>query len=151
MGFSSTKALSNFGSTTTSTIQVAGNAGYFVIDKLAVGLQPDLHFSFFKSINGEHQSAYYSSIGPFLRYYLLSEGQKTNIFIQSNYSLGIVKVASLDASYYNSFAFSAGPEIFLNSSVGVQLSVDYVLNRSINGVYANTNTFQVGLGFQFHL
>ncbi|HEY2722213.1 MAG TPA: hypothetical protein VGI82_10835, partial [Chitinophagaceae bacterium] len=139
MGFSSSKALSDVGSNTTSSIQLTGNAGYFIIDKLAIGLQPDFVFSFFKSVNGEHQHDTYSTFGPFLRYYLLPKNQKANIFMQSSYSSGIEKVSNLDASHYHAISFFAGPEIFIKSSIGIQLMVGYIMDRSKHDVYPETN------------
>jgi hypothetical protein len=150
VGFSSSTTKVGRLSTTANNVLLTGNSGYFVIDKLAIGLQPEINLTFIKALDGAHHTTINSSLGPFLRYYLLPVAKKTNIFIESNYSLGIMKIADLDAIPYHTFSFSAGPEIFLTPSAGILLSVGYAINNfNDNGNY-NIKTLQIGAGFEFY-
>jgi hypothetical protein len=150
VGFSSSTTEVGQTSSTQGNVRLTGNLGYFVIDKLAIGLQPDMILSFFKDVDGDRNMGSYYSLGPFLRYYLLPVEKLTNIFIQSSYSAGIIKIADLETASDHQFSFSAGPEIFLTPSAGLQLSIGYVIRNSNDRGYSRVKILQIEAGFQFH-
>lgn len=150
ISFSSIKSTSDLGTNTTATIQSAGNAGYFFIDRLVAGIKPNIFFSNFKNQSGNNWSNR-SSLGPFLRYYFLPVKQRTNLFVESSYAFGTSKVSNQKAFHSNSFSFFTGPVFFLNSSVGLELSVGYVQLKSKDIANSKTNTVQVAIGLQYHL
>jgi hypothetical protein len=155
-GFSSNQSINVIGESTTSIFHLSGNVGYFITNKFAIGLKPNLLFESTKRENGK-LSQNISAVGPFIRYYFFPFDGRINFFTEGSYSLGINKSYGNGISSYNfsnqinSFSFIGGPAIFLNSSVALELSLGYIQNRIIDGTKNGTNIFQIGLGLQFHL
>jgi hypothetical protein len=154
--FSSIKTIDITGGNSTSILNISGNVGYFITNKLAIGLKPNVSFESIKTDNG-HLSQNVSAIGPFLRYYFFPFDGRVNFFTEVSYALGVVKSYGNGVSNYdwsnqtNSFSFKGGPAIFLNSSVALELSLGYLSYRVIGETKSGSNTFQIGLGLQFHL
>ncbi len=153
--FSSIQTVNNFvASTTNNNIQVAGNAGYFFINKLAGGLKPNLLLQYNKTSTG-NLSQNISSIGPFIRYYFFPIEGRVNFFAEGSYVVGISKVSTTGINNYSnsyqssSYSFVGGPVIFLNSSVALEISFGYThLHSEANNL---ANTLELGIGLQFHL
>lgn len=128
-----------------SGLQFSPTIGYFLIDKLVIGLSPS--FSYSNPSSGDNVFGY--GIGPFTRYYLLKPENKINILTQVGYAY----YTSSGNSHSNNYIVKAGPVVYFNSSVGLEFTIDYsggkskyndgssFLNRSIN----------IGLGIQVHL
>lgn len=150
INFSSNKLTSDLGGFTTTTFEVAGNAGYFFIDKLVGGVRPNIFLGKTKTENADNISNR-SAVGPFLRYYFLPEEQKVNMFLDGGYSYGRSKVTGQNAIPSHSFYFMAGPVIFLNTSVALELFVGYSFTKSKDGINSKKSNAQAGLGLQFHL
>ena len=87
-----------------------------------------------------------------VRCYFLKEDKRINVFAQANYIFGETKSGS-NKSQSNGYGFKAGPAIFFNSSVGLEITLEYNSSKLIpNGSESSTyNNLQVGLGFQIHL
>ncbi len=147
ISFSSTSSSSNLGSNTLYAFQASGNAGYFFIDKFATGIKPNIYIDHGKGL--QNFSSTGSALGPFLRYYFLPTGLRTNLFAEGSYAYGISSISNVFTSHSNSFSFLAGPVFFLNPSVGLELSVGYTTVK--NNVSNRTNIFKSGIGLQFHL
>lgn len=155
-GFSSIQNLSIYGGNNTSIVNVTCNVGYFITNKLAIGLKPNVMYESVKTDNGR-LSQNNSAVGPFVRYYFFPVDGRVNFFTEGSYALGVSKSYGNGISNYdwsnqtNTFSIIGGPAIFLNSSVALELSFGYIRQRIIDGTNSGTNTFQVGLGLQFHL
>lgn len=150
INFSSYKITSDVGGYSTTTIECIGNAGYFFMDKLAGGIRPNLFFAKTKSDYQNHWTNR-SSIGPFLRYYLLPEEQRVNLFVDGSYAYGTMKVSGQKAIPSHAVSLAAGPAIFLNTSVALELSLGYSIIKFKDGTNDKRNIVQVGVGLQFHL
>ncbi|MFD0837261.1 hypothetical protein ACFQ0I_15890 [Mariniflexile aquimaris] len=127
---------------------IAPNVGYFFYDKLSGGISLSYTYD---NIFEDYQ---YFGIGPFVRYYFLNPEKRINLFLQGNYNYyegGAKTVDGNDTGKFhnNGHGFKAGSAIFLNSSVALELSLDYISNR-LNSTLKE-KTFMIGAGFQIHL
>jgi hypothetical protein len=144
-------------------IELSPKVGYFIMDKLVVGLSSSFTSEKSESTTitgnagGGSSNSYSFSIGPFARYYLLKKDLPYNILLEANYQFGSVSQSDLPNSKgkLNRFSFFVGPEIFFNSSVGIELLVGYKTSTqkmdNPNFASMTKNGFQVGVGFQIHL
>jgi hypothetical protein len=147
-----------------TSIDISTSVGYFVIDKLAFGLTPT--FSSFKggvvstaSYSGGTTNGHQLAIGPFVRYYFLNKEKPFNILTVVDYQLGVNNSAAPPKSEgkFNKFSIMAGPEIFFNSSVGLEILLGYkattqTINTSSPYWFSDTyKGFQISVGFQIHL
>ena len=141
-GFTSKSKVSGF--------NISPNLGYFIADQFALGLTPSLSFS---NPEGENNNSTSYGIGPFFRYQFLDIDKKINILAETSYRFGKVSGQSTDGSKSNSFQFKAGPVIYFNSSVGLELTVDYDTRNIKNGSGSETSfsSFNISIGFQIHL
>lgn len=124
------------------------NVGYFFADKFAAGTTISIGYTKPKG----YDSSFSYGFGPFVRYYFLKEEKQINLFAQAKYIFGNTKTAN-NKSQSNGYGFKAGSVLFFNSSVGLEVSLDYDSstlkpNGSSNSTY---NNIQIGLGFQIHL
>jgi hypothetical protein len=132
-------------------VDLSIGVGYFPLDKLAVGLRPS-----FYSYKGEvsafgttNQQRYW--IGPFARYYFLDDGSPNNVLVDASFQLGFYGGAP--TGQLRTFSAAAGPVIFFNSSVGLEILFGYAYSKD-EQKGASTEIrkgFQIGAGFQFHL
>lgn len=134
-----------------SSIRLNPNLGYFFADKFSGGLQ--LNFAFLEPGSDTNSNRY--GFGPFVRYYFLKQENRINAFGQINYSFDFGKNAIDLKSDSNGYGIKAGTVLFFNSSVGIELSLNY-LNSTSNsnigdGRKDTSKTFLIGLGFQIHL
>ncbi len=138
LNLSSDKNTSNGYVTHTTGIDIKPNVGYFVIDKLALGADTEIGiFSNRSTIFG---------IAPFIRYYFLEKEKKINIFSEFNYEF---RKNYPDNYISNRINFKTGAVFFLNSSVGIEMALNYsTLNTNQNSQYSGIN---LGVGFQIHL
>jgi len=136
-----------------SNLRLSPNIGYFLADKFAAGAR----------LNFEHNTLKYSfvsqkstriGIGPFLRYYLLDVDKKVNVFTEGSYQYSYVSsntnsnTSSSESD--NTFRVSAGPVFYFNSSVGLELSLNYELYKTA-ATDSEIKKFFIGIGFQIHL
>jgi hypothetical protein len=144
-----------------SNITLNANIGYFFIDKLASGLKIS-----YSDIYGKNNVSFASggrtfTFGPFIRYYLLKKEKQFNIFVEANYQYGKIDSGRLIKSdddtkeIINTYSILVGPEVFFNSSVGIEILLGY---RNYNQNSTNINNFkmvekgfQIVVGFQIHL
>ena len=118
--------------------------GYFIIDKLALGISPT--FGYTKTDGGNDSTSY--GIGPFIRYYLLKPEKRINVLTNVSYYYG-TNNANTTSDNLN---FKAGPVIFLNSSVALELTLNYNIGQFKSDSSVSTfKSFNFGLGFQIHL
>jgi hypothetical protein len=146
----STSTVNNTGKYT--QIDVSPNIGYFIADKIGLGLRTT-----FSSVKGKIDNVPAStnvqrfSAGPFIRYYFFDAEKQNNILIDANYQKGIV--GGFFKGNSNNFSIAAGPVIYFNSSVGIEFLIGYVSQmEEINNQDKEIKSgFQFSIGFQIHL
>jgi len=124
-----------------SQFVISPNIGYFFADKFAGGLKGIIGFT---KLEGESINTGFN-IGPFLRYYFLDIENRTNLFSEVSYAHG----DSGTGLSSNSYSIKAGPSIFLNSSVAVEIALAY--NYAKNSSGTSNNQIIAGVGLQIHL
>jgi len=129
-------------------IGLTPNIGYFFIDKFAAGTKFTFNYEKTKYNGGVGKSTQLG-VGPFLRYYFLNASDRINLFAESQYQY---LLSSSDGSHNNenTFTFSAGPVIYFNSSVGLELTANYEIINTEKSL-SDAKTFFVSVGFQVHL
>lgn len=141
-----------------TNIDFAASVGYFFIDKLSAGLRPS--FSSFKgeSSGGGSTNSYKLSVGPFARYYFLKQDKQFNILTDLSYQIGFLQQlgALKEKGKYNTLSVMAGTEVFLNSSIGLEILLGYKnqitsIDNSVNSFSSNKTGLQVSIGIQLHL
>ena len=115
------------------------NVGYFLIDKLVVGVNAQLN------VQTKFDTGF--GLGPYARYYLLEKEKTINVFSELSYYFRGGN-GNGDAKF-ETFNVKAGTVFFLNSSVGFEVALNY-LNSKSNQDYQNSNIY-LGVGFQLHL
>ena len=130
-----------------TSFQVSPLVGYFVKDKFAVGLRPSLTYG----SNSVANSNTIIKVGPFIRYYFLKTDNIFNLFTESRYEYGSNTGKGQDIGQrLNTFSFSGGPVLYFNTSVGLELVIEYSTTKVI-GFSGNNNEIRFGIGFQIHL
>jgi hypothetical protein len=120
--------------------------GFFFIDKLAGGIQ--LSLSYGKPSGNTSNFGY--GIQPFVRYYFLEPEKLINVFAEASYGYNISKSEGQKSYYGRGYTIKAGPAIFFNDSVALELTANY--NSSYLELTENHyNNFTIGIGFQIHL
>lgn len=136
--------------TKASGLILRSNIGYFVMDNLVLGLTPQFSFS---NPEGPNNGGFGFGIGPLARYYFLKPEKKINIFSQISYFYGNGFSNGKKTSTSNGFLVKAGPAIFFNQSVALEVTLNY--ERSKNkyeaGSEAKFQNLNIGIGFQIHL
>lgn len=129
-------------------ISLSPNIGYFLADKLVAGAS--LTIGYTKPKGFDNSFGY--GIGPYARYYFLREDKQINLFSEVNYNFEETKSGN-NKSRYQGYGLKAGSVIFFNSSVGLEISLDYNSSKLIpnNSDSSTYNNLQIGLGFQIHL
>lgn len=133
--------------------------GYFFVDKLSAGLRPCFN-SFQVKGGGLNSVQSQFAIGPFARYYFLDKNKQFNILTDISYQTGLNKEnltnRSATRGKYNIFSVSAGTELFLNSTIGIEILIDYKneiesIDSGPDSYYSTAKGFQTSIGFQLHL
>jgi hypothetical protein len=129
-------------------LEVAPNVGYFFADKIAGGIKTSFYYNPYE---GAYNIGF--GIGPFLKYYFLKPEKLVNVFVQANYlyyennnyseGIGADRFAS------NTYGLKAGPVIYFNESVALELGLEF--NRDNRNNTLIDDTFQISIGFQIHL
>jgi hypothetical protein len=132
------------GSVSGSGININPTIGYFIINNFSIGLSGN----FGLSIPEQGSNLTSLGVGPFVRYYFLKPEKTVNLLSQIGYNY----ITSSSDSKFNSYNFRVGPVIYFNSSVGLELTIDYSISKITNRFSESTSkAFNVGFGFQIHL
>ncbi len=144
-----------------SQIEISPSFGYFLVDKFAMGLKStfySLNTKITEPLNGGKTNYKRFTVGPFARYYLLDIDKQFNILTQLSYQSGILsqRGALKENGKINEFSFLAGPEVFFNSSVGLEVLLGYKMSteklvNSQSPFKDERRGLQVSIGFQYHL
>ncbi len=131
-------------------VALSPNVGYFFIDKLAGGIRAQLAINRVESSGGTTRTTQVGA-GPFIRYYLLDKLNQINLFADASYKYSQFSGNSGgDPNHTNTFTISAGPVIYFNSSVGLELTANYEYLDS-RETQTRQTTFFLSIGFQIHL
>lgn len=147
-GFTSAKK----GTYKMSSIDFSPNAGYFVINNLALGLNVQIgstttNLGVSGSTDIKSSSTY---IGPNVRYYFTSLGKNAKLFGNGTFVFGSEKAGSASSVSSTGWGLSAGPAFFLNKNVALEVAVGYS-SAKVKDATDATNTFGLRAGFQIHL
>lgn len=133
-------------------IDVASAVGYFLADRIALGIKPR-----FTSIKGGSTSVgsvttnvqrYW--IGPFGRFYFLDISSRNNVVADVSYQRGFL--GSGFTGSLTSISALAGPVVFLNSSIGVECLLGYSSNKEdVRSQELEWKGIYVSIGFQIHI
>ncbi len=134
--FSSSKA--SYGDAT-SFISITPSIGYFIKKDLAVGAQATL-----QNITSMNTA---TSFSPFVRYYFLPLGSNTKLFVNGSYGWGNYLILG-SYSGMSTWAISAGPSIFLNRNIALELTLSYA--KDDLAYYGISRTIKFNTGFQIH-
>lgn len=130
-------------------LNISPNIGYFFYDKLAAGMKLSYTYD-----NLYSQNYHYFGTGPFIRYYFLKPDKLINLLLQAQYNYygggGKTEDGRDTGKFHNNgYGFKTGPAIFFNSSVALELTLEYNSTR-LNSTLLE-NEFMIGIGFQIHL
>lgn len=125
-------------------IDLSPNIGYFFGDKLAFGTRVNYFHSRFKSDSGNSKFDSFF-VSPFVKFYLLNDDKMVNPFLESSYRFNL-----LDDNNLDEFSARAGIAIFLNNSVALEASLNY-LNSKTKKQFIGSHTILLGFGIQVHL
>ena len=131
---------------TGSALTISPNLGYFIVDNLTVGTSVSFSFS---NPSGSNNNSQGYSLSPFIRYYFRKTDKMINPFLQTSYSFGKGKSDSGGSNKSTGYTIKGGSAIFFNSSVALELSLNYDSSKFNSDV--KSNNFTVGIGFQIHL
>jgi hypothetical protein len=117
------------------------NVAYFIKDNWAIGSILN-----YRSQKNDYGSVNTYGLGVLTKYYFLEPTKLYNVFAQTSF---IYAINHADLTTYTQFyTIKVGNVIFLNSSVGLEFSLEYE-----KGVYrtGTTSIIKAGIGFQIHL
>lgn len=129
-----------------SGFSVNPNLGYFIADKFCIGTSVGFNFS---NPEGDNNNSTGITVSPFARYYFLNTEKTVNVFANVGYGYSSSKTENGYKSHSNGYLFSAGPVIYFNSSVGLEMSLNY--STSKNNSNSKYSQLFLGVGFQIHL
>ena len=137
-------------------IMVLPDIGYFLADKLSVGLRPG--YTKFKAEGvgptGLSTNANRLDFGPFIRYYFLNTDKPFNVLADVGYQYGLYWFRPSRGSRH-SFSASTGMVAFFNSSVALEMLVGYYSQSEKIRIPENAlieyRGLQMSIGFLFHL
>jgi hypothetical protein len=123
-----------------TTITLAPNAGYFVIDRLAVG-------GGLKLVSEFNDEATITAFGlqPLARYYFSGSGS-VRPFGQANFDWSMLKIEDLDAEHGFGFGVGIGADFFFNEHVAFEgiLGYDYFKFKNADDASSNLG-FRLGV------
>ena len=132
-------------------INIQPRVGFFPTDKFATGILWNYSFSKNKPSIGSSGSASTFGVGPFIRYYLLSKEKQVNILAEAN-GLYNWQTGSLNSkSGQTEYSIVAGPAIFLNSSVAVEILTGYRHSKETQSNGSLGKEFLIQIGLQVYL
>jgi hypothetical protein len=129
-----------------SALYISPNLGYFIVDNVVLGSIVSFSFS---NPSGDNNNSQGYGLSPFIRYYFRKSDKMINPFLQTSYSFNQGKSDSGGSNKSNGYTVKGGSAIFFNSSVALELSLNYDSQKFNSDV--KSNNFTVGIGFQIHL
>lgn len=152
----STYQVNSVVNTKTANLQLSGSVGYFVAPRLPVGIRISWQSKALKYDDpyGTTRQGHltYRGTGLFARYYFLKRTDRPlNIVLDAHYWLGaVVSDLSLNVARFHRYTLAAGPVVYLNSRLGLELLLGYFREKTADPGKPTTG-FQASLGLQIHL
>ena len=131
---------------TGNAFQLSPNLGYFIVDKVSLGAFMSFSFS---NPSGDNNNSQGYGVSPFVRYYFRKSDKIINLFLQASYGFYEGKSESGGSNKTSGYNIKGGPAIFFNSSVALELTIDY--DSSKYNSDSKSNNFIIGIGFQIFL
>ncbi|MBX9784143.1 MAG: hypothetical protein K2X48_12710 [Chitinophagaceae bacterium] len=132
-------------------INIQPRVGFFPSDKFATGILLNYSFNRNKQAIGPAGSASTFGVGPFVRYYLLSKEKQVNLLAEAN-GLYNWQTGSLNSkSGQTEYSIVAGPAIFLNTSVAVEILTGYRYSKETQSNGSLGKEFLIQIGLQVYL
>ena len=140
-------------------ITISPSVGYFLIDKLALGLRPSYLLQKQEDrgstgiASGGKGNFSWLELGAFGRYYLLNKNNNYNVVSDISYHYGLQSDFGSNTGHSSSIKALVGPVLYFNSSVGIELLVGYSSRREFydDGNRNFNKGFLTTIGFQIHL
>jgi hypothetical protein len=139
-------------------IAISPNVGYFVMDKLALGLKTSFtkHKEEVDGPGGLYTNTNRFYVGPFARYYFLEKEKQFNLLADIGYQYVRVNFKPIIKVDITNFNAAVGPVIYFNTTVGLEFLVGYYSTKETRkqsgGDYTNKQSgLQMSIGFQIHL
>jgi hypothetical protein len=140
-------------------ISATPNAGYFIIDHLALGL--NVPMLYYDAIGGYSIHEYSIGLGPFAKYYF-AQGLFLSFQLSGSMSKEFEGSNSTDSFTSKSLSFSPGLgyAYFINSKVSIEIGFYYEYLKeytkdtyiySLSNNNYNVNNFKLRIGFQLYL
>ena len=131
-------------------IRISPMIGYFIIDKLPVGIRPG--FSYTKTTLGtDYVGTRTFNMGPFVRYYFLPLESRVNLLSEVSYQRQISKLKDNPVVSRNGLSVLAGPVLYFNTSVAMEFTVGYSIGKFVGDAGSRNRTIQAGIGVQVYL
>ena len=147
LSFDHRKTTTDRSEISSTVFQGKPNIGYFFIDKLAGGIEFDLIHRV-SNLSSKTRATTFG-VGPFIRYYFLNTDSRVNLVSDVRIAFHVASNSQTAGnSSFTSYSFSAGPAIFLNSSVAMELLIGYTGYKEST---ATNNGIRASIGFQIHL
>lgn len=133
----------NYSTIGTYSILLEPNIGYFIKNRFALGLKLN-YLTVFNEGSSNTTDNDILGLNPYVRYYFLPDDKIYNFFIEPSFGYNINKASG------NSTAISikGAHVLFLNNSVGVETSINYVV---IENDLSRSQNIYLGAGLQIHL
>ncbi len=126
------------------------NLGYFFIDNLQAGVR--LGYTDYIVSTYEGTDRFLLKYGAYSRYYFLKPEKLVNFYIDGNYFFGKRSISSGEIQdNLNGYAIGVGPTIFLNSSVAMELGINYSSTKFKGTNDFTENNLQFSFGLQIFL
>ncbi|MDE3236857.1 MAG: hypothetical protein KGO81_12960 [Bacteroidota bacterium] len=139
-----------------NNINISSDIGYFFINKLAGGIKLNFSSKYAVYNPNSYERGGFLTVGPFIRYYFLNQDKEYNILLESSYTIGNSLFSPKEI--VKELNFFAGPELFLNSVIGIEFLIGYNNNvdsrfdYNSNLIYKRVqNYFQINIGLQIYL
>lgn len=134
------------------SLLITPDVAYFFMDKLSAGLKLGIDCLGSKGTGTSVYSKLTNyNFGPFLRYYFLPKENDINVLVEGTYQYGLHGAGpDKETSSKNTFDIAAGPVMYFNSSVGMELLLNYSSYKFVR--YSGSNrAFTISLGLQAYL
>lgn len=134
-----------------TTINLIPDFAYFMANRLSVGTNISWTYQHVHDPSSSSPNSSYSglTIGPFARYYFLKNENLVNIFGQAQYQHFLYRANGTTINNNsNSTIFSLGSSLFLNSSIGIELTANYQFGSSQG---EKQKEVSINIGFQIYL
>lgn len=133
------------------TLKINPNVGYFILNRTAVGVKTRIGRSGYKQEDTNDWSIYWDfNAGPFLRYYLMDNERRINVFAEGYYQHGFTQDNIRKLTTQNTYGIMAGPVLYFNSSVAIEFAIGFSTLKN-SGFSGKNNSIFTGIGIQAYL